>query len=193
MQRIDMRHLILGLGCVTAAAVGWTLWSGPEPSQAAISDLGGLCVLEPNCTGVSLDEVSPEQWNLVVGVRWTCPDSHPGIASAVGSLRLASKEDSSVAVVIPCRVDVPVSSGAPLLATERTEWDESDPRHRWLRGADPCNIDVTFDADWFRPVRSRGSVAGPPPSEGGAASSNNNYLQAGRGFRRVDARTGLAR
>ncbi|MDP7030244.1 MAG: hypothetical protein QF733_08490 [Phycisphaerales bacterium] len=193
MYRIDKRHLVLGIGCVAAACAVWAVWPGPEASHAATSTVGGVCVLEPECTQVHLDETAPDQWSLMVRVRWSCPDSHPGVASAVGRLRLSSKSDASVAVELPCRVDVPVSSAAPLLATERAAWDESDPGHRWLRGADPADIQVSFDAEWFRTVRAAGSISGPPQDDANQRSGSGNILQAGTGFRRVDVRTGLTR
>ncbi len=194
MQRINIRHLFLGLGLATVAGVGWVLLSGPGASQAASQDLGGICVLEPCCTSVDLDEDTPGHWSLVVGLRWTCPPSHPGVASAVGMLRLTSRADASVSVEMPCRLDVPVTADANVLATASTEWDESDAGHRWLRGQSPADVSVTFTADWFRSVRSAGSMSGGVlPEKAHGTSGPGSHLQAGRGFRRVDARTGLTR
>ena len=144
---------------VAAVAAAWFVLSGPSPSQAAAGQFtkraSEACALEAKYTGVRLEEASPGQWLIMVGMRWECSPMRAGVEEAAGVLRLTPTDSSDVTghvLELPCRLNVSVRPGHPVNDTITVEWDESDEAQRWLRRADPGEVHAEFTADWSTPT-----------------------------------------
>lgn len=180
---------------VAVVASSWFVLSGPVPSQAAAGQFtkptSQVCALEAQFTGVRLEEASPGQWLIMVGMRWECSPMFAGVEEAAGVLRLTPTDLSGVRHVLelPCLLNVFVRPGHPLNDTIFVEWDESDEAQRWLRWANPGEVHTEFNANWFTLT----PASNAHPAVMSAIANGTPRLTSTGGFRPIGVRSGVVR
>jgi hypothetical protein len=157
------RKWVVAALCVGALGVASVVWMTPTSLQAAdgteseaISVAAGVF---PSYVGGRVVETRPGQWELKVGVEWTCPLDHNGVEQAFGILRLWSPSESAWHLDVPCLLNASVQPGRPTLQQVSVLWDESSDVHQWLRRATPDQVRSAFIAEWAKAVEAPDSIA----------------------------------
>lgn len=142
--------------CVSALGIASVVWMTPASIQAADGTGSKVVVVAagvyPSYMGGRVVEAHAGQWELKVGIEWTCALDHIGIEQASGILRLWSPVDPNWHLDIPCTLNACVQPGRPMLQQVSVQWDESNDVHQWLRRAAPGQVRSAFIAEWAKSI-----------------------------------------
>ena len=136
-------------GTVGVASVVWTT---PASLQAAdqgnTRSIGLAAGVHPVYTGGRVVEIFPGQWELQVGIRWTCAMDHNGVEQAAGVIRLWSPTRPDLRIDLPCTLNARVRPGQSALQHVTVDWDERSAVHQWLRHGTREEVRSAFIVEW---------------------------------------------
>jgi hypothetical protein len=172
--------------CVSALGVASVVWMTPASVHAANrTESAAICVVAgvfPSYMGGRVVEARPGQWELNVGVKWTCALDHNGIEEASGILRLWSPVESAWHLDVPCTLNAPVQPGRSMLQQVSVPWDESSDVHQWLLRGKPEQVRSAFIVEWSKVIKTPEPVVQPRLSRfnrGQSTQSKSHRQQSG--------------
>jgi len=145
---------IWALSALIAGTVGVAMvaWTTPASLQAAAQgtarSIGLASGVHPAYTSGRVVETTPGQWDLQVGISWTCAMDHNGVEQAAGLIRLWSPTQPDLRIDLPCTLNARVQPGQSVSQYVSIHWDERSPVHEWLRHGTPDEVRSDFVVEW---------------------------------------------
>jgi hypothetical protein len=104
--------------------------------------------VHPSFTGGQVVEAFHDQWDLRIGIRWTCAANHKGVEQATGIVHLWSPTNPDYHLDLPCILNASVQPGNPVLQNVVVPWDERSDVHQWLRQGTSEDVRSAFIVEW---------------------------------------------
>jgi hypothetical protein len=132
--------------------VASVIWATPATLQAAdhgVNRFSGVAAgVHPTYIEGRVVETIPGQWDLHVGIRWTCAMDHKGVERARGLIHLWSPTHADLRIDLPCTLNASVQPGQPVLQNLVVPWDEWSEVHQWLRTGTSQDVRSAFIVEW---------------------------------------------
>lgn len=169
---------------VCTLGVASVMWSTPASLQAAdqhTSRFNGVAAgVHPTFIGGRVVEAFPGQWELKVGLRWTCAMDHNGVEQATGLIRLWSPSQADLRIDLPCSLNASVRPGQSVLQHVTVEWDERSDVHQWLRHGAPSDVRSAFIVEWAVGAGPPDDVTSPAVYEASSRRRSPAGLETGQ-------------